>query len=60
MEDQREMGGDVNVDVPFNYLRFFLEDDAKLAEIREVIWVPFSFPGMDTRPWTTSSFVVTV
>ena len=35
VEDQREMGGDVNVDVPFNYLRFFLEDDAKLAEIRE-------------------------
>ncbi len=36
LELHREIGGDCDVDVPFQMLRFFLEDDAKLAEVREV------------------------
>lgn len=33
-ELQRERGGNTKVDVPFQYLTFFLEDDEKLEQIR--------------------------
>lgn len=35
VEEHREKGGDVSVDIPYQYLTFFLEDDDKLAEIKE-------------------------
>ena len=35
MEEHREKGGDCEVDVSYMYLRFFLEDDEKLEEIRQ-------------------------
>jgi len=28
------LGADLEIDIPFNWLEFFLEDDAKLEEIR--------------------------
>ena len=34
-EEQEKFGADLNVDIPYNYLRFFLEDDAKLEQIRQ-------------------------
>ncbi len=33
-KEQRELGANLEVDVPFQYLTFFLEDDDKLEEIR--------------------------
>jgi tryptophanyl-tRNA synthetase len=33
LEEQKEFGADLDVDVPFQYLNFFLEDDEKLKEI---------------------------
>lgn len=33
MELQREKGGDTEKDVPYQYLTFFLEDDAELEQI---------------------------
>eukprot|EP01089_Gocevia_fonbrunei_P010036 TRINITY_DN2253_c0_g3_i3.p1 TRINITY_DN2253_c0_g3~~TRINITY_DN2253_c0_g3_i3.p1 ORF type:complete len:297 (-),score=69.39 TRINITY_DN2253_c0_g3_i3:16-906(-) len=35
VELHRKFGGDVNVDVSFQYLKFFLEDDAQLKQIEE-------------------------
>ncbi|KXX77687.1 Tryptophan--tRNA ligase, cytoplasmic [Madurella mycetomatis] len=34
IEEHREQGGDTSVDVSFQYLRFFLEDDEELERIR--------------------------
>ncbi|KAI4158371.1 MAG: hypothetical protein LQ342_007501 [Letrouitia transgressa] len=34
-ELQRELGGRTNVDIPFQYLTFFLEDDNELERIRD-------------------------
>jgi tryptophanyl-tRNA synthetase len=34
-EKQRELGGRTDVDVPYKYLTFFLEDDAELEKIRQ-------------------------
>jgi tryptophanyl-tRNA synthetase len=34
VEEHREKGGDTSVDVSFQYLRFFLEDDEELEKIR--------------------------
>jgi tryptophanyl-tRNA synthetase len=34
VEEHRAQGGDTNVDVSFQYLRFFLEDDEELEKIR--------------------------
>lgn len=34
LEEHKKNGGNVEIDVPFQYLRFFLEDDAKLEDIR--------------------------
>ncbi|KAL4491409.1 hypothetical protein ABPG72_008065 [Tetrahymena utriculariae] len=33
-EEQEQFGADLTVDIPYHYLRFFLEDDARLEEIR--------------------------
>lgn len=35
MEEQRANGANLTVDVPFQYLTFFMEDDARLAEIKD-------------------------
>ncbi|CAL2047572.1 CBN-WARS-1 protein [Caenorhabditis brenneri] len=35
VEEHRAKGGNCDVDISFQFLRFFLEDDQKLAEIRE-------------------------
>lgn len=35
MEEHRKYGGNCDIDVPFQYLTFFLEDDVKLNQIRE-------------------------
>eukprot|EP00736_Rhodelphis_marinus_P012798 Rmarinus@m.25981 len=35
VEEHRELGADLSVDVPYKYLTFFLEDDARLEEIRQ-------------------------
>ena len=34
LEDHKKNGGNTLIDVPYHYLRFFLEDDARLAEVR--------------------------
>lgn len=34
-EKQRELGGRTKVDVPFQYLTFFMEDDSELARIKQ-------------------------
>lgn len=34
-EEQEKLGADLSVDIPYNYLRFFLEDDEQLEDIRE-------------------------
>lgn len=34
VEEHRELGGDVEVDISYRYLTFFLEDDDKLEQIR--------------------------
>ena len=36
VEEHREKGGDCEVDIAFQYLTFFLEDDQRLEEIRQV------------------------
>lgn len=33
VEEHRKLGADLDIDVPFQYLKFFLEDDERLAEI---------------------------
>jgi tryptophanyl-tRNA synthetase len=35
LEEHKANGANLDVDVPFQYLQFFLEDDDKLAEIKE-------------------------
>jgi tryptophanyl-tRNA synthetase len=42
LELHRKNGGNCEIDVPFQYLRFFLEDDVKLEKIR-IEWVSFFF-----------------
>ena len=34
-EEHRRLGADLDIDVPFQYLWFFLDDDEKLEEIRK-------------------------
>jgi tryptophanyl-tRNA synthetase len=34
-EDQRKFGANIDIDVTYQYLRFFYDDDAKLLEIGE-------------------------
>jgi len=35
-EEQEKYGADISVDISVMYLEFFLEDDAELADIKEV------------------------
>lgn len=35
VEEHRANGADLDIDVPFQYLMFFLEDDDKLEEIKQ-------------------------
>lgn len=35
IEDHKKLGGNCEVDISYQYLRFFLEDDEKLEQIRE-------------------------
>ncbi len=35
-EEHREKGGNCDVDISYQYLTFFLENDERLAEIRRV------------------------
>ena len=41
IEEHREKGGDVTVDISYQYLTFFMEDDEKLQQIKEVYNVIF-------------------
>jgi tryptophanyl-tRNA synthetase len=36
IEEHRKLGGNTEVDVSYQYLSFFLEDDEKLAHIKTV------------------------
>ena len=36
IEEHRKLGGNTDVDVAYQYLTFFLEDDDKLAHIKTV------------------------
>lgn len=36
VEEHKEKGGNCDVDVSFQYLTFFMEDDDRLEEIRKV------------------------
>lgn len=35
IEEHRKYGADLDVDIPYNYLRFFYEDDEKLSDIAQ-------------------------
>ena len=35
VEEHRRLGGNCDVDISYQYLTFFLEDDAKLEQIRQ-------------------------
>lgn len=37
VEEHREKGGDCSVDIAYQYLTFFLEDEEKLEQIRKVL-----------------------
>ena len=41
VEEHREKGGNCDVDISYQYLTFFLEDDEKLEKIRQVRPLPF-------------------
>ena len=41
VEEHREKGGNCDVDVSYQYLTFFLEDDEKLEQIRVVFNLEF-------------------
>ena len=36
MEEHKEKGGNCDVDIAFQYLTFFMEDDDRLEQIRKV------------------------
>jgi tryptophanyl-tRNA synthetase len=36
VEEHRKYGGNCDVDISFQFLRFFLDDDGQLEQIREV------------------------
>jgi tryptophanyl-tRNA synthetase len=44
VEEHRKLGGNCNVDVSYQWLRFFLKDDERLEEIRKVSDARISFP----------------
>jgi len=35
VEEHRAEGGDITVDIPYQYLTFFLDDDQKLEQIKQ-------------------------
>ncbi len=37
IEEHRTEGGDCEIDVSYQYLRFFMDDDERLEQIRQVI-----------------------
>ena len=37
IEEHRAKGGNCEIDVSFQYLKFFMEDDERLEQIRQVI-----------------------
>lgn len=41
IEEHREKGGDITVDISYQYLTFFMEDDERLQQIKEVYNVIF-------------------
>ena len=43
IEEHRKLGGDTQVDIAYQYLTFFLEDDEKLQQIKEVRGFPVKF-----------------
>lgn len=43
VEEHRELGGNCDVDIAYQYLTFFLEDDDKLEQIRKVRTSSFIF-----------------
>lgn len=49
VEEHKEKGGNCDVDISYQYLTFFLEDDEKLAKIREVRIIFFFFWIMHVR-----------
>ena len=38
VEEHRQLGGNTEVDVSYQYLSFFLDDDERLAQIKTVSW----------------------
>lgn len=36
VEEHRRLGGDVDVDISYRYLTFFLEDDDRLEQVRQL------------------------
>ena len=42
VEEHKAKGGDCDVDVSFQYLTFFMEDDGRLEEIRKVHAITFA------------------
>ena len=44
VEEHRRLGGDTDVDVSYQYLSFFLEDDAELERIGRVFIISSSLP----------------
>ena len=54
VEEHKEKGGNCDVDISFQYLKFFLEDDEKLEKIRQVInvvkymYICFLFSSIST------------
>lgn len=58
IEEHRELGGNCEVDISFQWLRFFLEDDQELEQIRKVgfdesgdyvLFMHFIFTGLYKR-----------
>lgn len=43
VEEHRKLGGNCDVDVSYQYLKFFLEDDSRLEKIRQVRYSLFDF-----------------
>ena len=39
MEEHRQFGGNPDIDVSYQYLTFFLEDDQRLTQIEKVVCV---------------------
>lgn len=50
-EEHRRLGGDTEVDVSYQYLRFFLEDDIELEQLGKV-WTLIHFYGLRTDVMT--------